>query len=133
MWRFYYFIFERSCDVLKSKNSCILLNKNINFDKNGTELKWKIPHTVLESQTLYLSSYKNRNLKGKLRWVGAHERKKRAFFVPFILPEGNFLRYVFISMCCVLNTLLEYTYIHLHIKKNYFIHFCCLFLKLSNA
>ena len=26
---------ERSYDVLKSKSSCVLLNKNINFNKNG--------------------------------------------------------------------------------------------------
>ena len=29
----YYFNFERNYDVLQSKSSCILLNKNINFNK----------------------------------------------------------------------------------------------------
>ena len=29
------FNIERSYDVLKSKSSCVLLNKNINFNKNG--------------------------------------------------------------------------------------------------
>ena len=33
VWRFYYFNLERSYDVLKSKNPCILLNNNINFNK----------------------------------------------------------------------------------------------------
>ena len=40
VWLFYYFNFERSYDVLKSKNPCILLNKSIDFNKNET--KWKI-------------------------------------------------------------------------------------------
>ena len=38
-WHFYYFNFERNYDVLKSKSLCILLNKNINFNKNKTESK----------------------------------------------------------------------------------------------
>ena len=38
MWLFYYFNFERIY-VLKSKSLCILLNKNINFNKDGTESK----------------------------------------------------------------------------------------------
>ena len=39
----------------------------------------------------------------------------------------------FIPIYWVLNILSEYMYILLHIKKHYFIHFCCLFLKLSKA
>ena len=39
VWLFYYFNFERNYDVLKSKSPCILLNKNINFNKNETESK----------------------------------------------------------------------------------------------
>ena len=60
--------------------------------------KWKIPHTVLERRTLCLSSYKNHKLKVKLWWVGAHKRKKRAFFVPFFFSEGNFFN---VLMCSV--------------------------------
>ena len=63
--------------------------------------KWKIPHTVLERQTLCFSSYKNRKLKVKLWWVGARERKKRAFFVPFILSEGIFFNICVLSQCIV--------------------------------
>ena len=66
MWRFYYFNFERSYDVLKSKSSCTLLNKYINLIKTERNQKWKMPHTVLEIQTLCFSSYKNRKLKVKL-------------------------------------------------------------------
>ena len=32
VWLFHYFNFERNYDGLKSKNPCILLNKNINFN-----------------------------------------------------------------------------------------------------
>ena len=43
VWLFYYFNFEISYDVLKSKNQCILLNKKVNFNKNETELKMENP------------------------------------------------------------------------------------------
>ena len=64
-------------------------------------LKWKILYTVFERQILCFSSYKNRKLKVKLWWVGARERKKRAFFVPFILSEGNFFNICVLSQCIV--------------------------------
>ena len=43
MWLLYYFNFERKYDVLKSKSPCILLNKNINFNKNQMKLEIKNP------------------------------------------------------------------------------------------
>ena len=50
MWLFYYFSFERNYDVLKSKSPCILLNKNINFNKNETESKMENPtHSFRET------------------------------------------------------------------------------------
>ena len=50
MWLFYYFNFERNYDVLKSKSPCILLNKNINFNKNKTESKMENPtHSFTET------------------------------------------------------------------------------------
>ena len=85
---------------------------------------WKIPQTVLERRTLCFSSFKNRRLKVKLWWAGARERKKRAFFVPFILSEEKFFN------ICVLSQCIEYTfriYILFHIKKHYFIHFLLVF------
>ena len=100
VWIFYYFSFKRNHDVLKSKSPRILLNKNINFNKNET--KWKMENpTVLERRTLCFSSCKNRKLKVKLWWVGARERNKRAFFVPFILSEDNFLNIFVLSQFVV--------------------------------
>ena len=43
MWLFYYFNLERNYDVLKSKGPWILLNENINFNKNETESKIENP------------------------------------------------------------------------------------------
>ena len=77
------------------------------------------------------SSYKNRKLKVKLWWVGACERKKRAFFVPFVSSEGNFLTFVLFQ--CVVHSI-HYTriYILLHIK-NITSYVFCLFLKSSKG
>ena len=40
---FLYFNFERNYDVLKSKSPCILLNENINFNKNEMKSKMENP------------------------------------------------------------------------------------------
>ena len=77
--------------------------------------KWKIPHIVLERETLCFSSYKNPKLIAKLWWVGPSKRKKRAFFVTFISFEGNFFN------ICVLSQYIVYwihLYISFHISKN---------------
>ena len=50
-------------------------------------------HTVLKRRTLCFSSYKNR------KSVGTRERKKRAFFMPLILSEGNFFNICVLSQC----------------------------------
>ena len=39
MWLFFYFNFERNYYLLKLKSPCILLSKNINFNKNKMELR----------------------------------------------------------------------------------------------
>ena len=36
VWFFYYFNFEKNFDISKLKSLCILLNKNINLNKNKT-------------------------------------------------------------------------------------------------
>ena len=87
--------------------------------------KWKTPHTVLERQTLCFSSYKNRNLKVKVWWVGARERKKRVFFVPFILSEGNFFK------TCVLLQCIVY-WIHLQNINNFFFNWDLLYARLNS-
>ena len=49
-----------------------------------------LTQSFLERYTMWFSSYKNCELKLKLWWVGARERKKRAYFVTVVLSEGNF-------------------------------------------
>ena len=43
VWLSNYFNLERNCDVLKSKSPCMLLNKNINFNKNKPESTMENP------------------------------------------------------------------------------------------
>ena len=54
MWLFYCFNFERNYDVSKSKSPCILLYKNINFNKNETESKMENPTYILRETTRVL-------------------------------------------------------------------------------
>ena len=88
--------------------------------------KWKIPHTVLERQTLCSSSYKNCKLKVKLWWVGANERKKMTLFVLFILSERNFF-----NICVLFQCLLYWIHFRIYtllcIKRHYFVHFLLVF------
>ena len=101
MWLFYYFNIERNYGVLNSNNTFILFNKNISFNKIETESKMGNPLIVLERWTLCFSSYKNRKLKVKLWWVGARERKKKAFFVLFIFFEWICFKICVLSQCVV--------------------------------
>ena len=67
MWFFYYFNFERNYDGLKSKSPYILLNKNINFNKNETESKMENPtHRFRETNLAPQLIIKNCKLKIKL-------------------------------------------------------------------
>ena len=104
MWLFY-FNFESSYGVLKSESPCIWFNKSINFNKNKTKSEMENPtHSFREmnlARTLCFNSCKNHKLKVKLPWVGVCKSKKRAFFVPFVLSEENFLKICDLSQCTV--------------------------------
>ena len=63
MWLFYYFNFERNYDVLKSKSPCILLNKNINFNKNETESKIENPTHSFRETNLVLQLISESQIK----------------------------------------------------------------------
>ena len=90
MWHFYYFNFARSYDVLKSKSPRILLNKNINFNKNETEWEMKNPTHSFRKNNLVLQCKQNYKLKVKLRCVGARKRKNGAFLYCLFCPKGIF-------------------------------------------
>ena len=102
------FYFERNYDVLKSKRSCFLMNKYINFDKNETESTKENPTYAL---SLSFSSCKGCELKVNLLWwVRANLNLKSKFFVTFILFERHFLNIFFISMYSVMHKFSGYTY-----------------------
>ena len=109
-----------------------MFKKNINFKKNEMESKMEIPHTVLERRTLCFSSYKNSELKVKLWWVGACERKNRAFYVPLILSEGIFFYICALSQCTVY--WIHFHNIHSFISKDIILDtLFCLFSNPSKA
>ena len=98
---FYYFNFERIYDVSKSKSPCILLNKNINFNKNETEsnmenLTPSSKKTNLVLQFLQVSQIKSETVLSWSWW-----RKKRTFLAPIILSEKNFFKIYVLSQCIV--------------------------------
>ena len=49
-----YFDFEKNYDVLKSKSPCILLNHNMNFNKNETGSKMENPSHSFRDMNLAL-------------------------------------------------------------------------------
>ena len=76
------FLNQRGCDFYWKKNQ--------NFNKNKKEPKMENPTHSFRKINLYFSSYKNCELKVKLWWIGACERKKSAFFVTFMLFGEKF-------------------------------------------
>ena len=93
---FLYFNFERNCDVLKLKNPGILLSKDTNFNNNETESKMENPTHSFRETNLVLQHIKESLIKRKTvtNW-NSRKRRKRVFFVPFILSEGNFETFAF--------------------------------------
>ena len=122
MWLFYCFNFERNYDVLKSKSPCILLNKNINFNKNDTELKMENPTHSFRENDLVLQLIQESQIKSKTVIKWSLQKNKDDIFVQLILSKDFFFdNLCFISMYSVFNTFK--IYILLYIKKHYFVHF----------
>ena len=63
--------------------------------------KWKITHKLLGRQNLCFCLHKNRELKAKLWWAGARERKKSAFFLMFISSKERFFNIFVLSWSIV--------------------------------
>ena len=122
MWLFYCFNFERNYDVLKSKSPCILLNKNINFNKNDMELKLENPTHSFRENDLVLQLIQESQIKSKTVIKWSLQKNKDDIFVQLILSKDFFFFFLcFISMYIVFNTLK--IYILLYIKKHYLAHF----------
>ena len=80
MWLFYYFNFERNYDVLKSKSPCILLNKNINFNKNETELKIGNPTHNFREKNLVLQLTSELQIRSKNVMSWSWQKEKEVIF-----------------------------------------------------
>ena len=109
--------FKRNYDVLKSKNfkvHAFCWTKIKTLIKTKQNQEWKILHTVWERRTLCFSWHRSCKFKVKLWWFGGCERKKRTFFVPFILSKENFFN------ICVLSHLttlcISYTFLPVFLK-----------------
>ena len=132
MWFSYYFNFERNYDILKSKCPCILLNKNTNFNKNEAKSKMKNPTHSFRETNLLLQLIQESQIKSKTVMNWSSQKKKRAFFVPFILSEGSFFKDWVLSQCILY--WIHFQNIHTFTYQNTLLHtLCCLFLKSSKA
>ena len=97
----YSFNFKRNYDVLKSKNPCKFLNKNINFSKNETESKMEnTPHSFRETNLVFQFIWELQ-IKSKAVMGWRSKKKQRAFFVTSILPKGHFFNICVLSQCIV--------------------------------
>ena len=97
MW-LYYFNFERNYDVLNSKSPCILLNKNINFNKNKMESKMENPtHNFRGNKK---RDYKNRKLKKNCDQLELAKEKSGHFLYRLFCSKEFFLTFV-LSQCIV--------------------------------
>ena len=86
---FYYFNFGRNYNVLKPKSPCILLNKNINFNKNETESKMKNLTHIFKETNLLLQLILEFQIKSKTVMSWSSRKKKEGIFctVNFVRKE----------------------------------------------
>ena len=91
MWFLFYFSFERNYDVLKSKSPYFLLNKNIKFNKNETELKMENPtHSFREmNHVLQLVQELRIKRKGVMTWR-SRKKKECTFVKPLFYAKEFF-------------------------------------------
>ena len=88
----YYFHFGRTYDVLESKSSCILLNKNINFNKNETKSKMENPTHSFKETNLVLQLIKESQIKSKTVISWSSQKKKEGIFCTSYFVQKNFFK-----------------------------------------
>ena len=86
VWLFYYFNFKRNYDVLKSKSTCILLNKNTNFNKNETESKRKNPTYAFRQRNLSLQLIQRSQMKSRTDELELRKEKRGHFLYRLFCP-----------------------------------------------
>ena len=78
-------------DFLKSKSPCILLNKNINFNKNGTESKME-NHTHSFRETILVPQLKQEShIISKIVMSWSLREKKEGIFCTVYFVRSKFL------------------------------------------
>ena len=80
MWLFYYFHFERNYDVLMSKSSPILLNENVNFNKNEKQSKIVNSTHCFREKNLLLELLQELQIKSKTVMSWSSRKKKKGIF-----------------------------------------------------
>ena len=134
VWLFYYFNFERNYDVLKPKSPCILLNKNINFNENGTELTMENPTHGFRETNLVFQLLKESKIKSNTVMSWSPWKKKEGILLCLLFcPKDILLNICVLSQCIVYGIHFQNIHTFAHQKAYYFMHFCWLFLKLSKA
>ena len=91
LWFFYYYLFERNYDALKSKRLCILLNKNINFNQNETESKMENPTHCFRETNLVLQLIQESQIKSKTVMSWSSLKKKEGIFCTVYFVRGKFV------------------------------------------
>ena len=92
-------VLKRNYDFLKWKSPCILLNKNIGFNKNETESKLEnLTHSFRETNFV-LQLIQESKIKSKtvVSW-SLQKKKEGIFWTIYFAQRKNFQHLCFISM-----------------------------------
>ena len=87
--------------LIKTKKTSFPNKISRKYRPISTRIEQNNDHVKITRGILFRSSFKTGKLKLKLWWVGARERKMRAFLVPFILYKENFFNICVLSQCIV--------------------------------
>ena len=87
--------------LIKTKKTSFPNKISRKYRPLSTRIEQNNDHVRIFRGILFRSSFKTGKLKLKLWWVGARERKMRAFLVPFILYKENFFNICVLSQCIV--------------------------------
>ena len=94
---FCYFNFERNYDILKSKSPCILLDKNINFNKNETESKMGNPTHSFREGNVLLQLVEELQIKTKTMMSLSSLKKKEGIFCSVYFVRGKIKLFTFFA------------------------------------
>ena len=99
LWLSYYFSFEDNCcDVLRLKSPCILLNKNINFNKNKMKSKTENPTHSFRDENCALAHKESQNKRKSLM---SRSMQKVHFLYCLFCSKKNFFKICILSQTIV--------------------------------